>query len=192
MIEFSTARLVLRQPEQADAGPLMIMDAAPEVMQYIGTGAVIPPDRERALQAIARWRQEWDERGFGRCSVIVRATGEYAGWVALTPPAFLPQIMPAVEIGWRLRREHWGQGYATEAAAEVLRFGFTGAGLDRIVSIPDVGNVRSKHVMEKLGLRFEMETTVPATGQRVEVHAITRDEYSASHSSGTNPQPSDP
>jgi RimJ/RimL family protein N-acetyltransferase len=180
MTEFSTARLILRPPEPADAQPLMIMDADPEVMRYIGTGAIIPPDGDWALQAIGRWRQQWDERGFGMCSVIVAATGEYAGWVTLTPPAFLPEIMPAVEIGWRLGREHWGQGYATEAAAEVLRFGFTGAGLDRIVSIPDVGNVRSKRVIEKLGLRFERLTTVPATGQRVEVHAITRGEFAAS------------
>jgi len=179
MTEFSTARLILRPPEQADAGPLMTMDADPEVMRYIGTGAIIPPDGDWALQAIERWRQAWDERGFGMCSVIIGATGEYAGWVTLTPPAFLPEIMPAVEIGWRLAREHWGQGYATEAASALLRSGFTEAGLDRIVSIPHVDNVRSKRVMGKLGLRFQVETTVPATGQRVEVHAITRDEFTA-------------
>jgi hypothetical protein len=50
------------------------------------------------------------EQGFGMCSVIVRETGEYAGWVTLAVPAFLPAILPAVEIGWRLRRMHWGRG----------------------------------------------------------------------------------
>jgi RimJ/RimL family protein N-acetyltransferase len=123
----------------------MEMDADPEVMRYIGM-----------------------------CSVLVRETGEYAGWVTLAVPAFLPEILPAVEIGWRLRREQWGHGYATEAAAELLRFGLTGAGLDRVVSIRHIDNARSERVMDKLGLRFESQTTVPATGQPVAVHAIAR------------------
>jgi RimJ/RimL family protein N-acetyltransferase len=186
MIPFGTARLVLRRPEAPDVEPLIAMDADPEVMRYIGNGAIVPPDRDRALQAVSRWRGQWDEQGFGMCSVIVRETGEYAGWVTLAVPAFLPEILPAVEIGWRLRREHWGQGYATEAAAELLRFGLTGAGLDRVVSIRHIGNARSERVMDKLGLRFEFQTTVPATGQPVAVHAITRPEPGARVGSDAN------
>jgi RimJ/RimL family protein N-acetyltransferase len=186
MIAFNTARLVLRPPEESDVEPLMAMDADPQVMRYIGTGAVIKPDRDRALQAVTRWRKQWDEQGFGWCSVIVRETGEYAGWVTLAVPAFLPEILPAVEIGWVLPREHWGKGYATEAAAELLRFAFTGAGLDRVVSIRDVDNVRSERVMDKLGLRFEFQTTVPATGQHVAVHAIARHQFSVHDGSGAN------
>jgi RimJ/RimL family protein N-acetyltransferase len=186
MISLSTARLVLRRPEAPDVEPLMAMDADPEVMRYIGKGAIIPPDRDRALQAVSRWRERWDEQGFGMCSVIVRETGEYAGWVTLAVPAFLPGILPAVEIGWRLRRMHWGQGYATEAAAELLRFGLTGAGLDRVVSIRDIGNERSARVMDKLGLRFEFQTTVPATGQPVAVHAIARQELGVRDGSDAN------
>jgi RimJ/RimL family protein N-acetyltransferase len=186
MIPYSTARLVLRRPEDSDVEPLMAMDAHPEVMRYIRNGAIVSPDRDRARQAVARWREQWDEQGFGMCSVIVRETGEYAGWVTLAVPGFLPEILPAVEIGWRLRREHWGQGYATEAAAELLRFALTGAGLDRIVSIRHIDNARSERVMDKLGLRFEFQTTVPATGQPVAVHAITHHEFSVHHGSGAN------
>jgi RimJ/RimL family protein N-acetyltransferase len=187
MIPLTTARLILRQPEQSDAEPLMAMDADPEVMQYIGTGAVIPPDRDRVLQAISRWRTQWDEQGFGLCSIIVAETGEYAGWVALAVPYFLPEILPAVELGYRLRREHWGHGYATEAAAGLLRFGLTEAGLDRIVSIRHVDNTGSKRVQEKIGLRFEFETTVQALAdQPVAVHAITREQFDARRSGGTN------
>jgi len=180
-----TARLVLRRPRESDIEPLMAMDADPEVMRYIGSGAVVPPDRDRALRALARWRQLWDEQGFGMCSVIVRESGEYAGWVTLAVPAFLPEILPAVEIGWRLRREHWGRGYATEAAAELLRFGLGDAGLDRVVSIRHVDNARSERVMNKLGLRFEFQATVPATGQPVAVHAITRHELAVHNGDGT-------
>jgi RimJ/RimL family protein N-acetyltransferase len=184
MIPFSTTRLVLRRPEESDVEQLMAMDSDPEVMRYMGDGAVIRPDRDRALQAVTRWRKQWDEQGFGMCSVIVRNTGQYAGWVTLAVPAFLPEILPAVEIGWKLRRQCWGQGYATEAATELLRFGFTGAGLDRIVSIRHIDNVRSERVMEKLGLRFEFQTTVPATGQPVAVHAIARQEFGVHDGTG--------
>ena len=65
MISFSTARLTLRPPEGPDVESLMAMDADPEVMRYIGNGAIIPPDRDRALQAVSRWREQWDEQGFG-------------------------------------------------------------------------------------------------------------------------------
>src|ERR1700722_4290788 len=100
MISLSTARLVLRRPEAPDVEPLMAMDADPGVVRYIGDGEILPPARDRALQAVSRWREQWDEQGFGMCSVIVRETGEYAGWVTLGGPAFLPGFLPAVAIGW--------------------------------------------------------------------------------------------
>ena len=65
MISFSTARLTLRPPEGPDVESLMAMDADPEVMRYIGSGAMIPLDRDRALRAVNRWREQWDEQGFG-------------------------------------------------------------------------------------------------------------------------------
>jgi RimJ/RimL family protein N-acetyltransferase len=184
MIPFSTARLMLRQPEESDAEPLMEMDADPEVRRYVGSGEVIPPDRDRMLRAIARWRAQWDEQGFGYCSIIVKETGQYAGWVTLAVPYFMPEILPAVELGYRLRREHWGHGYATEAAAALLRFGFTEAGLDRIVSIRHIDNAGSKRVQEKIGLRFQYPVTIKALGdQPAAVHAITREEFDTRSSS---------
>lgn len=179
MPSFTTSRLVLREPAEDDVGPMAAMNADPEVMQYIGDGSVLPVDRGRAAAGVERALREWDERGFGLLSVTVRETGEYAGWVTLTVPNFLPQVLPAVEIGWRLPRFQWGRGYATEAARVALRFGFEERGLDRVVSIRHVDNVRSKRVMDKLGLRFESETTVPAHGAPVAVHAITRAEHAA-------------
>lgn len=103
--------------------------------------------------------------------MIVKETGEYAGWVMLAEPLFLPEVLPAVEIGWRLRREHWGQGYATEAARALLDYGLTEAGLDCVLSIRHIPNIASRRVMEKLGLRHEFDTVVPGTGVPVAVHA---------------------
>ncbi|MFI6922249.1 GNAT family N-acetyltransferase [Nonomuraea spiralis] len=177
MTQLTTARLLLRRPDENDLDAFAAMNADPEVMRYIGDGSVLPP--ERAAAGIARARQEWDERGHGLLSVVVRETGRTAGWVALAVPAFLPEVLPAVEIGWRFGRPHWGHGYATEAARRLLRFGFTECGLDRVVSIRHVDNDRSRRVMDKLGLRFAFETVVPAHGRPVAVHEITEAEHRA-------------
>jgi RimJ/RimL family protein N-acetyltransferase len=170
-----TARLVLRRPAPEDAGPLAKINADPEVMKYIGDG------RARTFQetadGLSRAIREWDDRGYGMLSVERRDTGEYIGWVTLTVPTFLPEVLPAIEIGWRLARRHWGLGFATEAAREALRFGFQSCGFDSIISIRQVDNDASRRVMEKLGLHFDFQTTVPAHGQPAAVHSISRAEF---------------
>ena len=158
-----------------DIEPLAEINADPEVMKYIGDGQV--RTRQQTAEGIARAIRQWDERGYGMFSVDRRDTGEYIGWVALAVPSFLPEVLPAVEIGWRLARGQWGHGFATEAAREALRFGFESCGLDEILSIRDLGNDASRRVMEKLGLHFDFETTVPAHGQPVAVHSISRAEF---------------
>ncbi|MEV4801845.1 GNAT family N-acetyltransferase [Nonomuraea sp. NPDC049421] len=181
MISLTTERLLLRRPTEDDIDPLAAMDADPEVMRYIGDGSASPFDRDRAAAVIARAQREWDERGFGMLSVVVRDTHQFAGWVALTVPAFLPEILPAVEIGWRLSRRHWGAGLATEAAGALLRYGLIDRGLDRVVSVRHVDNHRSKRVMDKIGMRFGFDAVVPATGRPAAVHEITRAEYVRDH-----------
>ena len=153
------------------------MNADPEVMRFIGDGST--RTREQTEPGIVMALREWDERGFSMFSVDVVESGKFAGWVALTVPNFLPEVLPAVEIGWRLGRAFWGHGFATEAARAVLRFGFTDCGLDRIISIRHVDNDASRRVMDKLGMRFELATVVPAHMQPVAVYAITRSEYEA-------------
>jgi RimJ/RimL family protein N-acetyltransferase len=135
-------------------------------------------------------RAAWDERGHGLFAAEETATGELVGWVGLAVPAFLPEVMPAAEIGWRLRRRSWGRGYATEAAGEVLAFAFGEAEaeaeaeadtrLERVVSICHVDNHASLRVMTKLGMTYDRTTRVPAHGQPVRVMALTREEYHSS------------
>ncbi|WP_042416902.1 GNAT family N-acetyltransferase [Streptacidiphilus anmyonensis] len=179
MITLTTDRLLLRPPSEEDIAPLLEMNTDPEVMRYIGDGSPGPSDPESTAGIVARARQGWADNGFGMLSVLTRDGGEYAGWVTLAEPRFLPQLLPVVEIGWRFRRAFWGRGYATEAAAPLLAFAFDEAGLDRIVSIRHPDNDRSRRVMEKLGLRFAEEAVVPVRGTRVLVDAITREEYAA-------------
>jgi RimJ/RimL family protein N-acetyltransferase len=82
-------------------------------------------------------------------------TPRLAGFVGLAEPRFEAHFTPAVEIGWRLAREHWGKGYATEAAHATLAFGFGELGLDEIVSFTAVGNGRSRSVMERLRMTHD-------------------------------------
>ena len=177
MEKIETARLVLRRPIASDLEPLVSINADPEVMRHIGDGRT--RSREQTEAGLERAITEWREREFGMFSVELADTGTYIGWVALAVPAYLPEVLPAVEIGWRLDRRQWGHGYATEAAQAVLRYGFEDCTLERIVSIRDVTNEASRRVMEKLGLRFVFEATVPSHGQHVAVHALTREDFDA-------------
>ncbi|MEV6348408.1 GNAT family N-acetyltransferase [Actinoplanes sp. NPDC051851] len=175
MTTLQTERLALRQWRDDDLDALAAMNADPEVMRYIMDGAV--RDRPQTEAGLRHMVKIWEEHAFGLFAIDVRETGEFAGWAGLSVPEFLPEVMPTVEIGWRLAREHWGQGYATEAATAALRFGFEERGLERVVSIRHRENDRSRRVMEKLGMAHGFDTVVPANGQPVAVHAISRDQY---------------
>jgi RimJ/RimL family protein N-acetyltransferase len=175
VIIVETPRLLLRRWRPEDVPAMAEINADPDVMRWIGDGSV--SDYDQTAAAVARCEQHWEERGFGLFAVEVRDTGELAGFTGLAVPAFLPEIMPAVEIGWRLGRGHWGRGFATEAARAALRFGLLDRGLDRIVSIHQIGNAASERVMQKLGMRPDRETVQPSCDRPVRVYAITRDEY---------------
>ena len=111
----------------------------------------------------------------------MRATGELIGFTGLAVPEFLPEVMPAVEIGWRLGRPFWGRGLATEAARAALRLGLIDLRLERIISIAQVGNDASERIMGKLGMRVARETVEPAFGRPIRVHAITTPQYLAAY-----------
>lgn len=166
MPTIETARLTLREWRDDDLDALAAINADPEVMRHILDGSV--RDREQSAQSLHKMMRAWQENGFGLFAVEKANT--LLGWAGLAIPDFLPEILPAVEIGWRLDRHAWGHGYATEAAEAALRFGFDEIGLERVVSIRHVANERSRRVMEKLGLRHVFDTVVPGYGQPVAVH----------------------
>ncbi|MFE3500259.1 GNAT family N-acetyltransferase [Kitasatospora sp. NPDC059146] len=175
MVTIETSRLVLRRWRESDVPVMAEVHADPEVMRWIGDRRVLGPELSRA--AVERWERAWEDEGFGLFAVELRETGELAGFAGLAVPLFLPEVLPAVEIGWRLGRSFWGRGIATEAATAALRFGFEDCGLERVVSIAQIGNTASERVMAKLGLRVERETTVPGNGNAVRVHELTRARY---------------
>ncbi|MCZ4102812.1 GNAT family N-acetyltransferase [Streptomyces sp. SID13666] len=177
MTEIRTPRLILRRWHDDDLAPMAEINADPQVMRYIADGSV--RDLESTAEAIERWEEEWDEEGFGLFAVELLASGELAGFTGLSVPSFLPEVLPAVEIGWRLGRQFWGQGYASEAAHATLEFALQDRGLDRVISIAAVGNDASENVMRKLGMVVERETVHPEYGTPLRVHSIDLTEYHA-------------
>jgi len=116
-------------------------------------------------------------------AVVERSTGVLIGWAGLAVPDFLPEVLPAVEVGWRLGSDHRGHGYATEAASAALGWGFDGLRLDSIISIFEPDNVASGRVMDRLGLGPGFETSHPALHLPLVVRTITADDWTTGNRS---------
>jgi len=112
-------------------------------------------------------------------AVTERGTGALVGWAGLAVPDFLPEILPAVEVGWRLGTGFRGKGYATEAAAATLRWGFEDLGLDEIVSIFEPDNRPSGRVMDRLGFGPGSATTEPGRGHLLLVRRLSAEDWRA-------------
>jgi RimJ/RimL family protein N-acetyltransferase len=146
--ELQTARLRLRRWMEADREPFAALNADPMVMEY-------SPDlltRQQSDSLIEAIESGFEQRGFGLWAVEVRATGTFIGFTGLNEPSLEAHFTPTVEVGWRLARTAWGEGYATEAARASLAFGFEEIGLDQIVSFTSAENMRSRAVMERIGM----------------------------------------
>jgi RimJ/RimL family protein N-acetyltransferase len=106
--------------------------------------------KEASDASANRIERHWEEHGWGLWAVEVRDVAPFIGFVGLWPADEVADGM--VMVGWRLAHAHWGNGYASEAAREALRFGFTDVGLDQIVSFTVPQDIRSRRVMERIGL----------------------------------------
>jgi RimJ/RimL family protein N-acetyltransferase len=143
-----TPRLHLREWRALDRAPFARMNADPRVMEFFPSVL----SREQSDALADRAEKHFRERGFGPWAVELRESGQFIGFTGLMIPAFDAPFMPAVEIGWRLSQESWGQGLATEAARAAVRYGFDVLGLDEIVAMTVPSNIRSRRVMENLAM----------------------------------------
>ena len=144
-----TPRLRLRQWLPQDRAPFAALNVDPQVMEFF------PAVRTRAEsdQMVDMCQALIQERGWGFWAAELKATQQFIGFVGLHEPSALLPCSPCVEIGWRLAVPYWGQGLATEAAKAALDFGFQRLGLTEIVSFTAVSNLRSRAVMERLGMQ---------------------------------------
>jgi len=170
-----TDRLLLRPWRPAeDVAALTEMNADPAVMRWVAPNR--PLRAEESADFLDRMIRHWDEHGFGLWALVPRDedAAECIGFAGLAIPSFLPAVLPAVEVGWRLAPAWWGRGLATEAARASMDFGFERLGLRSIVSIIDAGNARSLRVAEKLGMRPGPDRLHPVTRRRLRVMQLGR------------------
>ncbi|MDO3383700.1 GNAT family N-acetyltransferase [Gilvimarinus algae] len=148
-IELTTPRLRLRQWQASDYRPFAELNANTDVMAHFPA----PLTAAESRQIADKCHQLIASRGWGFWAVELKTTGEFIGFVGLHTPSDALPFSPCVEIGWRLARPYWRQGFATEAAEEALRFAFTVLGLPRVVAFTPIDNHRSRAVMLRLGMR---------------------------------------
>lgn len=144
----ATPRLILRPWRSSDRPPFAALNADPRVVEFLPR-ALTPAESDALAERI---EAHFAERGFGLWAVEAPGVAEFAGFVGLSVPAFETHFTPCVEIGWRLAAEYWGQGFATEGARAALAFGFEALKLAEIVSFTVPANLRSRRVMERLGM----------------------------------------
>ena len=143
-----TERLLMRRWRDTDRAPFAALNADPEVMRYFPATL----DRAASDSLVNVIEARFDHQGFGLWALEVASTAEFVGFTGLNP---MPSGVPGtggMEVGWRLARAAWHQGYATEAATAAVDVAFSGAGLAELWSITAVLNEPSQAVMRRLGM----------------------------------------
>jgi RimJ/RimL family protein N-acetyltransferase len=185
-VVLTTPRLVLRTFRRDDLSLYAALNADPEVVRYLGG---VPLTREYS-DDIAGWAQGlYTRERIGLLAVERREDGVFLGMCGLHHLGSFPDD---IEVAWRFAREHWGHGYATEAATAWVDYGFDALGLPRIISVADPPNVRSIAVMRRLGMEFDHEREIEEEGEvfPVVVYSISADGWRArSSGSSTFPGP---
>jgi RimJ/RimL family protein N-acetyltransferase len=180
-----TSRLLLRRFHNEDLDELASVFSHPEVWIFPYGRAF---DRAETQAFLDAQLEHWEECGFGCWTARPRADTRLIGYVGLSVPTFLPEILPAVEVGWRFTPSAWGHGYATEGAAVALDQAFTKLGLQQVCSLPQTDNPRSCLVAERLGMRRVGERVVAADDRRgavtAAVYEIDAGEWLARRGSG--------
>lgn len=172
-----TARLLLRAWCEADRAPFRAMNADPRVMACFPSTLTDVQSDALFDRIVAHHAQH----GFGLWALARKepsGAGTFIGFTGLSIPAWQTPFGPRVEIGWRLTHDHWGQGYATEAARASLAYGFDVLQIDEIVSFTAAINRRSERVMQRLGMHHDAagDFDHPALppGHRLERHVLYR------------------
>ncbi len=153
MNTLETPRLLLRPWKDEDAVPFYMMCQDPEVMEYFPN--LWSMDMVRSF--IDRMNAQLADKTFTLWAVEGKITKEFMGFIGLNCPVWEAAFTPCVEIGWRLALAFWGNGYATEGALAVLEYAFKGLKLPQIVAFTVPDNLKSRKVMEKIGMTRDLE-----------------------------------
>jgi RimJ/RimL family protein N-acetyltransferase len=165
----TTERLDLRRFRPDDLDELAIVFENREVWKFPYGRAFTREETSDFLHAQIR---EWDDCGFGCWIARERTSNRVIGYVGISVPMFFPEILPAVEVGWRFDPTVWGMGFASEGARAALTEGFNTLGVDEICSVPQADNSASSRVCDRIGMRLERNVTIPANSRRGELAAL--------------------
>lgn len=168
-----TDRLILRRWRDSDREPFAAMGRDEEVMRHFPS--LLTREESDAMMD-NRIEAHFAEHGFGLWAVERKSDGCFQGFTGLIRVTVASPIEGEVEVGWRLAREAWGHGYATEAARASLDYGFGELGLGRIVAMVVAANTRSRSVMERLGMtrcpRLDFDHPRVPVGSPVRAHMV--------------------
>jgi ribosomal-protein-alanine N-acetyltransferase len=151
--EIMTERLLMRRWVASDRPAFAQMNADPRVMEHFPHLLT----RAESDTLVDRIQTHFERHGFGLWAVEVRDQVPFIGFVGLAVPTFEAHFTPCVEIGWRVAASAWGHGFATEAARATVEFAFGPAGLGELVSFTVPENLRSRRVMERIGMTHNPE-----------------------------------
>lgn len=165
VIEIKTERLLLRQWRQEDLVDFWLLNSDPEVMEFLPE----IPGEEDSNHLAKKISNLISENGWGFWAIEILSDHSFIGFVGLNEPKYELPVKPCVEIGWRLARKYWGNGYATEAAKASLEYAFKNLNVNEIYAFTSVANKNSQAVMERLnmvntGSNFN-HPTIPADSQ---------------------------
>ena len=147
-----TERLILRTWRKEDTDPYFQINQDPKVIEFLRG----PLTMEQVNDFILAVNSHGDKHGYTLWASCLKETGELMGFIGLNYTDWESHFTPAVEVGWRLGSQYWGKGYATEGAKACLEYGFKKCGLKEIISFTGRSNVRSIRVMEKIGLKRDV------------------------------------
>ena len=163
----------MRRWRESDRAPFAAMNADPEVMAFL-TSPQSPSASDASIDA---WQAQFAAQGWSNWAVELRESGEFIGFTRLSVPGRTFSFSPCVEVGWRLARKFWGNGFATEAARAALQVAFEWLALREVVSFTAVRNLRSRSVMERIGMRHtnqDFEHPGIAEGHPLRLHCLYR------------------
>jgi RimJ/RimL family protein N-acetyltransferase len=147
-LEVKTPRLCLRQWRDSDREAYATLNADPLVMRFFAG----IQSREASNRSIDVWQSELEERGWSNWAAEILDTGDFIGFIGLSVPKRTLPFSPCVEVGYRLAKQYWGKGYATEGAKAALSVAFERLVLPEVVSFTALLNMPSRAVMERIGM----------------------------------------
>jgi RimJ/RimL family protein N-acetyltransferase len=173
VVTLETERLSLEPWNERHRTAWRLICRDPEVMRFIALGTIWETDK--ADEVFDRTLAHWHKHGFGWRPVLDKANGNWLGFVGLNHigPGIEGVVSNDVEIGWWIISAAWGRGYATEGAVAIRDEGFERVGLERLIARLQPANTASARVAEKIGMRFELETT-GHSGEVLSIYLLDR------------------